>query len=272
MNICIVDFRQDAIDAALPFFEENGWPARGISLDVSDRAAYVEAADEAEAIFGKIHLLVNNAGIGINEGNIWESNYDDMDFAIEMNFKSVLNGVKTVLPRILKHGESGHVISTSSTNGIIPVSGMALYNSTKRAVMALMETLAIDLRDTNVGVSVFCPGPFRTNILQSTAALRAKKNLSAPPSEPPKPTAGDPAVKSSFWRNPDDIGDYVVQSIQRGDLFIFSHSEFKPGWEAYAAAVAGAFPDTPYSQAFMNAFDDITRNPMFPFRENQRPF
>ena len=64
MNIVIADFRQSAIDEALVWFKDRGFPAHGIHLDVSDREGYVKAADEAEAVFGKIHVLVNNAGIG----------------------------------------------------------------------------------------------------------------------------------------------------------------------------------------------------------------
>ena len=158
MNIVIADFRQEAIDAALPIFKANSWPVHGVLLDVTDREAYVRAADEAERVFGKIHILVNNAGVGIMEGFIWEASYEDMDFALEINFKSVLNGIKTILPRILAHGEEGWLVSTASKNGLIPLGGMVLYNATKRAVMATMETLAIDLQGTNVGASVFCPG------------------------------------------------------------------------------------------------------------------
>ena len=154
-NIVIADFRQEALDAALPIFREKGWPCHPVLLDVMDREAFVRAADEAEAAFGKIHILVNNAGVGIMEGFIWEASYEDMDFALEINFKSVLNGIKTILPRILAHGEEGWVVSTASKNGLIPLGGMVLYNATKRAVMATMETLAIDLQGTNVGASPF---------------------------------------------------------------------------------------------------------------------
>ena len=68
MNIVIADMRQNAIDETLQLFEENGWPAFGVQLDVSDRAAYTKAVDAAEAKFGNIHLLVNNAGIGCTGG------------------------------------------------------------------------------------------------------------------------------------------------------------------------------------------------------------
>jgi NAD(P)-dependent dehydrogenase (short-subunit alcohol dehydrogenase family) len=268
MNIVIADFRQEAIDESLKIFKDNGWPAHGILLDVTDRAAFEKAADEAEAVFKKIHVLVNNAGIGHREGNIWETSYEDMDFFIDINYKSILNGIRTVLPRILKHGEGGHVVSTSSKNGLIPVPGMVLYNSTKRAVMAIMETLAIDLEGTGVGASVFCPGPFKTNLGQSTNALR-EKQLGAPFKAPDmskmKQTVKmDPDVDpNNIERSPDEAGERVVRGIKRGDLFILTHSEWKEGWEAHAAAVTRAFPDEEPNKGFMKIFKLHVANPIY---------
>ena len=140
MNIVIADIRQKAIDEALPIFKENGWPAHGIQLDVTDREAYERAADEAEAKFGKIHVLVNNAGLGVPEGPVWNVSYKDVDLMVDVNLKGVLNGIMVMVPRIMKHGEGGHIVSTASKAGLIPVPGFTLYNSTKRAVIAIMET------------------------------------------------------------------------------------------------------------------------------------
>jgi NAD(P)-dependent dehydrogenase (short-subunit alcohol dehydrogenase family) len=267
MKVILVDFRQNAIDEALRIFKENDWPAHGINLDVSDREAYVLAADEAEAVFGNIHLLVNNAGVGIREGNVWEASYEDMDFIIEMNIKSILNGIKTVLPRILKHGEGGHVTSTSSSAGLITIPGSSLYNLTKRAVMALMETVAADLQGTGVTASVFCPGPFKTNLIETTKALREKAGTPPAPVTPiaaaDKPMPGDPAAQATAWRDPDDIGVLVIRGIQNDDLFIQSHAEFKPGWEEYAAAVSRSFPEGPFDENFMKAFPHILSNPVY---------
>ena len=268
MNVVIADFRQTALDEALSVFRENGWAAHAILLDVTDRVAFEKAADEAEAVFGKIHILVNNAGIGHREGNIWETSYEDMDFFIDINYKSILNGIKTIVPRILKHGEGGHVVSTASKNGLIPVPGMVLYNSTKRAVLAIMETLAIDLEGTGVGASVFCPGPYQTNLGQSTNALR-EKQLGAPFTQPDtsklKITIDfDPSVDfAKMERSPDEAGERVVRGIKRGDLFILTHSEWKPGWEAHAAAVTRAFPDEEPDKDFMKVFKLHIGNPIY---------
>ncbi|NLA85890.1 MAG: SDR family NAD(P)-dependent oxidoreductase [Clostridiales bacterium] len=268
MNVVIADFRQAAIDEALPVFKANGWPAHGILLDVTDRVSFEKAADEAESVFGNLHVLVNNAGIGHREGNIWETSYEDMDFFIDINYKSILNGIKAVLPRILKHGEGGHVVSTASKNGLIPVPGMVLYNSTKRAVMAIMETLAIDLEGTGVGASVFCPGPFQTNLGKTTNALR-EKQLGSPfaapdPSKLKQTVNFDPSIDmSKLERSPDEAGERVVRGIKRGDLFILTHSEWKPGWEAHAAAVTRAFPQEEPDRDVMKVFALHVGNPIY---------
>ena len=275
-NVVIADFRQEAIDAVLPIFKENGWPVHGVLLDVTDREAYVRAADEAEAVFGKIHILVNNAGVGIMEGFIWEASYEDMDFALEINFKSVLNGIKTVLPRILAHGEEGWVVSTASKNGLIPLGGMVLYNATKRAVMATMETLAIDLQGTNVGASVFCPGPFRTNLGTTTSAI-STKHLGRPfiqKGATPDPNA--PKIDrskidmSKMERDPDEAGERVVRGIMRGDLFILTHAEWKKGWEEHASAVTRAIPDEEPDELFMKVFSRNVGNAIYN-RQTQVP-
>lgn len=268
MNVVIADFRQAGIDAALPIIKESGSPVHGILLDVTDRVAFEKAADEAEAVFGKIHVLVNNAGIGHREGNIWETSYEDMDFFIDINYKSILNGIKAIVPRILKHGEGGHVVSTASKNGLIPVSGMVLYNSTKRAVMAIMETLAIDLQGTGVGASVFCPGPFKTNLGATTSALREKQLGAAfapiDPSKLQNTIDFDPSIDfSKLERSPDEAGARVVRGIKRGDLFILTHSEWKPGWEAHAAAVTRAFPEEMPDEVFMKVFAKHIGNPIY---------
>ncbi|HHT16427.1 MAG TPA: SDR family NAD(P)-dependent oxidoreductase, partial [Papillibacter sp.] len=68
MKVVIADLRKNAIDEVIPYFEERGWPVHGIELDVTNREAYAKAADEAEAVFGKIHVLVNNAGVEVKMG------------------------------------------------------------------------------------------------------------------------------------------------------------------------------------------------------------
>ena len=117
MKVVIADMRQDALDEAMAYFKDKKLPVHTFKLNVTDREAYARAADEAEKVFGKIHVLVNNAGVGAG-GTIENLTYKDWDYSVSVNMGGVINGVTTILPRMLKHGEGGHIVSTSSTNGI----------------------------------------------------------------------------------------------------------------------------------------------------------
>ncbi|MCL2408742.1 MAG: SDR family NAD(P)-dependent oxidoreductase [Oscillospiraceae bacterium] len=269
MNVVIVDMRQDALDEAAAIFKENNWPALCLKLDVTDRAAYIKAADEAEAKFGNLHLLVNNAGIGCAGGPLWEVTPKETDLAIDVNLTAVLNGVQTIVPRMLKHGESSHIVSTSSKAGLIAVPGCGLYNVTKQAVVAIMETLAMDLKDTNIGASVFCPGAFQTNLGRSSREVSAAHlgdDMKAPPPPPPPPKEGEPnpfAAVAELFRSPDDAGERVLRGVKRGDLYILTHVEFKKGVESRGNAMLRAFPDEVPNPKYAEIFPMLVYNEIF---------
>ena len=253
MKVVIVDVRKRAIDEALPFFKERGWPVHSITLDVTDRAAYVRAADEAESVFGNIHLLVNNAGVEVPFGPLWESSYNDCDYIIGVNVFGVLNGLLTIVPRILSHGEPGHIVSTSSMAGLLTVPGAGLYSATKHAVVGMMESLASSLMGSNVGASVFCPGPVATNITPSSLEVRPKTlrntvSQQTPPGAPPPPEDLDLSPLDGFVKTPEEIGERVLQGVRRGDVFILTHKEFERGVKARCDAVVRAFPDEPFNE------------------------
>lgn len=208
MKVVIADFRQKPLDEAMSYFNDKKQPAHAIRLDVTDRVAYAKAADEAEATFGNIHILVNNAGVG-SGGPVTKLTYKDWDYSMGVNLGGVINGIVTMLPRILKHGEGGHIVATSSTNGIA-ATGLSLpYCTTKFAIMGMMEALATELQNTNVGVSVLVPGPTLTNLGISSndnrpAHLRNDEEMN-PASEignKPQPPR-DPHV----WMDPIETGE-----------------------------------------------------------------
>src|SRR4030043_211122 len=171
MKVVIADARQQAIDEALEYFKENGGEVHGICFNITDREAYAKASDEAESVFGNIHVLFNNAGVGMG-GITAQTTFKDWDYGMGVNLGGVINGVMTLLPRMLKHGEEGHIVSTSSTAGLLATGGVTIYCTAKFAVTGFMECLADELQDSNIGVSVLYPGPTRTNLGQSTRENR----------------------------------------------------------------------------------------------------
>jgi NAD(P)-dependent dehydrogenase (short-subunit alcohol dehydrogenase family) len=242
MNVVIADARQQALDEAMACFNDDRRHVHAIRLDVTDRTAYSRAADEAEAAFGKIHLLVNNAGVG-GGGTAQSLTYKDWDYVVGVNLGGVINGLMTFLPRILRHGEGGHIVSTSSTNGIAATGVSITYCTTKFAVAGMMEALATELQNTNVGVSVLVPGPTMTELGRSSIENRPAhlRNEGEQPPRPVERPPRDPVV----WMDPLETGERVIRGIRNNDLFIMTHPEFKAGYKARHDAIMRACPDEP---------------------------
>jgi NAD(P)-dependent dehydrogenase (short-subunit alcohol dehydrogenase family) len=272
MKVVIVDSRQDALDEAMKYFKEKKLPVHPIKLDVTDREAYAKAADEAEAVFGKIHVLVNNAGVA-SGGPAQMMTYKDWDFSMSVNIGGAINGLVTILPRIIKHGEGGHIIATSSTGGLGAVGGVIIYNTTKYALAGMMETLATDLESLNIGASVLVPGPTTTNLGPSTFANRPEKYRNEGQTWPPKPPPGAPQRPpmqmpdfSKIFMDPVEMGERVVRGIKRNDLFIITHPEFKAGWKARNEAIMRACPDEPPNKEradLLKNFGTLLYNPIY---------
>ena len=99
MNVVIADIRQSALDEAVSGFSDTNFPVHAVKLDVADRDEWVKAADEAEEVYGNIHLLALNAGVGIAGKPMQNCTYKDWDFNLSVNVGGVVNGLVTVLPR-----------------------------------------------------------------------------------------------------------------------------------------------------------------------------
>jgi NAD(P)-dependent dehydrogenase (short-subunit alcohol dehydrogenase family) len=245
MKVVIVDMRQSALDEAIAWFKENGGDVYPIKLNVTDREAYAKAADEAESVFGNIHVLFNNAGVGMG-GTTAQSTFKDWDYGMGVNIGGVINGVMTMLPRMLKHGEEGHIVSTSSTAGLLATGGVTIYCTAKFAVTGFMECLADELQDSNIGVSVLYPGPTRTNLGQSTRENRPEhlKNeieTGFPQREGERPYSMEDMQR--VYMDPLEMGERVLRGIKRNDLFIHTHPEFKEGYISRHDAIIRAIPD-----------------------------
>jgi NAD(P)-dependent dehydrogenase (short-subunit alcohol dehydrogenase family) len=215
-----------------------------IRLNTTDRDGMVRAADEAERVFGNVHLLVNNAGVGL-PALLSKVSWEDWDWALDVNVNGVFNGVRTFLPRMQKHGEGAHIMVTSSAAGL--VAGMlGVYVTTKFAVVGMFESLRTELAGTNIGVSIFCPGLVRTQIFdaeRNRPASHARKG--EPPAPPPLSHDGPPVDLMGAAMDPIEAAEYVLAGIRRNDLYIFSHPEFKPMAQERSALLLDSFSKVP---------------------------
>jgi len=246
MKVVIADLRQDHLDCALAYFDSQLQRAsvHGIRLDVTDRTAMAAAADEAERRFGKVHIVVNNAGVGL-EGPLDKATYDDWDFGIGVNLVGVVNGVQTFLPRIRRHGEGGHIVNTASLAGMTATTmpaWMVIYTTTKAAVIAMSESLHTELPSTGIGVTVLCPGPIKSNIHEAwkNRPDQFKQNCGYKESE----ARLGRRIVPDVWMEPEQVGEMVVKAIKNDDLYIITHGEWRDAVTARYQAVMAATPTT----------------------------
>jgi NAD(P)-dependent dehydrogenase (short-subunit alcohol dehydrogenase family) len=262
MKAVLADIRQDHIEEAIDGFAKAGLRnrVRGVKLDVTDRKAYARAADEAEAAFGKVHVLCNNAGIDVG-GALEETKFDDWDWGLEVMIGGAVNGLLTLVPRIRAHGEGGHVVNTASMATLVPMGNFSIYCTAKAALFGLAEALRSELEPHKIGVSVLCPGPVKSNIHESAksrpARYRRDSGLAARAQQLAQRQISD------TWMEARECGERVLRGIRRNDLYILTHREFKEGAAERFEAILHAFPDDPINEPLVKEWGFIMRSPMF---------
>lgn len=243
MKVVLADLRQDHIDAALAVFKERDQSKRvhAIRVDVTDRSIMADAADETERVLGKVHVLVNNAGVGI-QGPFKGITYADWDFGLAVNLGGVINGLQTFLPRIRAHGEGGHIVNTASLAALVPMPAQyVIYVAAKAAVVTISETIRSELVQENIGVSVLCPGPVRTNIGEVASNRPAQFGVGDAFRQAEQ--AGATHVPFPSMLDPAEVGALVLNAVRNDELYIITHGEWRPMAAARHAALIAAMPE-----------------------------
>lgn len=228
MSVVLADIEQVRLDEAVAGLISAGHRAIGVVTDVSDETQVQALAQAALDEFGSVHVVANNAGIGIG-GAVDEMSLDDWKWTIDVDLWSVIYGVRTFLPILKAQGE-GHISATSSMAGLIAGPVLGAYHVAKHGVVALMDTVRIELKiaKSPVSASVLCPGPIDTDITKSERNRPA--SLSAHETSD---------LEEKFWTNlsselargmdPAEVGDLVLDAVQNERFWILTHpAEFIP--------------------------------------------
>jgi NAD(P)-dependent dehydrogenase (short-subunit alcohol dehydrogenase family) len=212
MQVVIGDIRPDRLKRARASLKEISEHIATIVIDTTRSESLVEAADFCEATFGNVHVLCNNAGIGAG-GKVLDVPMEQWQRVLDVNLWGVLRGIKAFLPRMLAHGEDGHVINTASFTGIVGHHSQSDYGTSKFAVVGFSEFLRNDLEHETVAVSVLCPHVVDTPIFYSdladtdTAAIAERKAK--------MPWFTKIAVQ------PEAVGKMVIRAIETDEFYIF---------------------------------------------------
>ncbi|MDR3508421.1 MAG: SDR family NAD(P)-dependent oxidoreductase [Caulobacteraceae bacterium] len=244
MNVMLADIEADALQSAVELLRSKQVRAEGVVADVTSRNSLRSAALETIAKFGKVHVVCNNAGVGAG-GPIGQVAERDWDWVIDVNLKGVVYGVEVFTPLIESHGEGGHFINTASMAGMVSPPGMEPYCATKFAVVAMSEGWAVQLAPKNIGVSILCPGFVQTRIHES------RRNRPAAYGEDqaggPDISGATEAVTNGIPVEP--VANRVIEAIRDNDLYVFTHSEFKPAVEMRFNRILEAFDKSAASPA-----------------------
>src|SRR3984957_14821025 len=237
VNIALADIEKEQLEAARRELAGDNVRPRAIELDVSDETLFERAGDEAEAEFGNIHFLFNNAGVSLGAMPLWEVTPAQWDWIFGVNVQGVINGIRILVPRLRRHGEAGHVVNTASIGGlqVNPKLRNGSYVMTKYAIVALSEALALDLEGSAIGASVLCPALVNTTLHASSQRRPAR--LGGPYE---RPAAAEAKVRHSAGLAPDDVGRRVLDAVAHSEFFIFTHEEPRK-WieERHARLLAG---------------------------------
>ena len=187
VKVMLCDIEEEALAKAVEGLKtRTNADVDGVRADVSLKQELQAAADATVARYGKIHILVNNAGVG---GGASYGEWTDAGWSwtLGVNLMSVVWGIEIFGPLIEAHGEGGQIVSTASVAGLIS-GGNPIYAVSKYGVVALSEGLRGTLAPRGIGVSVLCPGFIRTQIMNSRRNVpqRFAGTVGTPPAEGPR--------------------------------------------------------------------------------------
>ena len=237
MKVVIADWNGGHIAKAKEALAGNN-AAHFVKANVADRQSLADAVQQTLEVFGKIHVLCNNAGVN-GGGTADDPDFTDWDKVMSVNLGGVINGTKIVVPIIKAQGEGGHVVCTSSMAGVVPLPGLAAYSTAKYAVRGYAESLRMQLAPLGIGVSCLFPGATRTGMLH-------------PPEDEPETDFNEDEAsdfQKVLWDaarcavDPLDTGGTVVDAIRENRFYIFTNREFLDEVKQRNREMEAAFPD-----------------------------
>ena len=230
MKVVLADINEGDLRKAETETKALGGTVLSVRTDVSKREDLELLARKTLDAFGEVHLLVNNAGVGAG-GSPWEATWSDWEWVIGVNLWGVIHGVKIFTPIMLAQNTDCHIVNTASLAGLIVGNRSTPYTVTKHGVVALSESLYLELEERNalVKVSVLCPGFVKTNIMN--AERNRPVELQNEPVEIPPQVQEyldfmNAAVEAGM--SPLQVADQVFEAIKEEKFYILTHPEWLP--------------------------------------------
>jgi len=234
MNVVMADIELPALEKASAELRSRGFEVLGVQADVTSPESMAALEAASREAFGNVHILCNNAGVGIKEAQrrMWTLTPNDWNWGFSVNVMGVANGLRAFVPNMLAHGEAGHVVNTSSGNGgLNSMPTTPIYAATKAAVTSMSEVLHYQflMEGAALKAHVLFPGPHvvNTNIL---SAMRNRPRDLRDDDEPVAYTSMADLIKASGLKDmpltePEEVAETCLAGIRAGQFWILPASE-----------------------------------------------
>ncbi|GAA6138247.1 SDR family NAD(P)-dependent oxidoreductase [Arenicella sp. 4NH20-0111] len=244
MNLVIADIDEQKLLEAESKLKEKGYKVLSSKMDVTDPAQWKNTANQTIERFGKIHMVVNNAGVASAPGPIEKTNAADWRWVVDVNLMGVIYGAEAMIPHIKEHGEGGWMINTASMAGMHGVPYAGAYTATKVAVVGMSESWEVELAKHDIHVSVLCPAFVQTRI-----HLSGRNRQDDYQDKKPEKSEQDNAKKSKNTAKelvengiaPEIVGERVVEALNAKEFYIFTHPSHRENLAMRAARIDKAF-------------------------------
>ncbi|NVM45079.1 MAG: SDR family NAD(P)-dependent oxidoreductase [Candidatus Lokiarchaeota archaeon] len=230
MKIVLADIDKVNLDKVAKELEEIGVEVMTQLTDVSDPKQMAQLADASYERYGIVNILCNNAGVG-GAGSISLITLENWKWTLDVNLFGVIHGIHYFLNRMLASKHPCHIINMSSMAGLL-TGDTSSYPTSKFAVVAISESLALECFNTNVVVSVVCPGRVNTNIINNTTMFRQERqDIWQPPAEMIEQSEIGRENLNKILRQamvPEKLAEIVIRAIENDIFYVLTHPEYIP--------------------------------------------
>jgi NAD(P)-dependent dehydrogenase (short-subunit alcohol dehydrogenase family) len=236
MVLVLADIDESALKSTVKEIVAMGGQAIGVVTDVSKLESIEKLAEVTIATYGRVNLLHNNAGV-VTSGTLDDLTINDWKWTLSTNLWSNIYGVKVFLP-LIKEANEGHIIFTSSSEGLQASAGTGAYSVSKFGIVGLAETLSNELMSfSNINASVLCPGPVRTNIIASER-YRPEEFLNGSKSELGLLSNELSQDLLADAMSPHIVAEMVVDAVLKNRFWIITHEVTRLGFLSVARCLA----------------------------------
>ena len=220
-RVVLADVDKPALEHAVARLHAEGFDAHPVMCDVRQLDEMVHLADESFRLLGQVDIVFSNAGIVV-AGPIAQMTHDDWRWVIDIDLWGSIHAVEAFLPRLLEQGAGGHIAFTASFAGLVPNVGLGAYSVAKYGVVSLAETLAREVKEQGIGVSVLCPMVVETKLVSNSERIRGADNgltSTAVVTEGP-----GPAPSQEDTLSVDEVARLTADAIAANRLYVLPHA------------------------------------------------